>query len=77
MDQGLFGKYNRVVLERKNKVEEIIDFIKKETGATIEKDEVVLKKNTVSFQVSSVKKVVLQKKSIKDFLEGKGYIVII
>lgn len=77
MDQGLFGKYNRVVLERKNKVEEIIDFIKKETGATIEKDEVVLKKNIVSFQVSSVKKVVLQKKSIKDFLEGKGYIVII
>jgi hypothetical protein len=75
MEQGLFGKYAVALSQRKNKQEEIIAFIEKETGVILGTEEIVLQKNNISFQTSSVKKVLLRKKSIEDFLKEKGYII--
>ena len=72
MDNGLFGKYANVLVERKNKINEIIDFITQETNIVLYKEEIIIKKNIISFQTSSVKKVLLRKKSIEEFLERKG-----
>lgn len=72
MDNGLFGKYANVLVERKNKIDEIIDFITQETNIVLYKEEIIIKKNIISFQTSSVKKVLLRKKSIEEFLERKG-----
>ena len=60
MDNGLFGKYANVLVERKNKIDEIIDFITQETNIVLYKEEIIIKKNIISFQTSSVKKVLLR-----------------
>ena len=50
-----------------------------ETTNTIDEtpfsNEIIIEKKTISFQTSSVKKMLLKKKSIQDFLQEKGYIV--
>lgn len=75
MNEGLFAKYVHVIAKRNNSLEEIIEFIEKETGILLTHDEIILQKKTVSFQTSSVKKTLLHKKTIQEFLKGKGYVV--
>lgn len=73
MLEGLFQKYTKVLLQKKNEKEEIILFLFKETGALFKEEELVIQKNTITFHSSSVKKTLVQKKSIQDFLHTKGY----
>lgn len=73
MDQGLFGKYVKVLVQRKNILDEIIEYTQQETGVILNSMEIIISKKTISFQTSSVKKVLLRKKSIEDFLKKKGY----
>lgn len=73
MDQGLFTKYGIVVKEQTIKKEEIITFVQQETGAQLLPEEIILKKNILSFQTSSVKNVLLKRKVVQDFLKQKGY----
>lgn len=75
MDQGLFQKYAVTIKKEKDKKEEIITFIEKETGAKLFPEEIIIQKNKISFQVSSVKRILLKKKSIENFLQEKKYIV--
>ena len=73
MEQNLFRKYTKTLLQRKSKIDEIIEYIKNETGMDILQEEIVLKKNSISFQISSIKKSVLVQKNVKTFLKEKGY----
>ncbi len=73
MLEGLFQKYTKVLIQKKNEKEEIMLFLFKETGALFKEEELVIQKNTITFHSSSVKKTLLQKKSIQDFLHTKGY----
>lgn len=75
MNEGLFAKYVHAIKKRNTSLEEIIEYIEKETGVLLVQDEIVLQKKTISFQTSSVKKVLLRKQSIQEFLKGKGYTV--
>jgi hypothetical protein len=75
MNEGLFQKYAKVLTQKKNEKDEIIMFLEKETGGIFASEELVIQKNKISFQISSVKKVLLKKKSIQDFLKQKGYTV--
>lgn len=75
MNEGLFAKYIHAIKKRSNSLEEIVEYIEKETGVLLVQDEIVLQKKTISFQTSSVKKVLLRKQSIQEFLKGKGYVV--
>lgn len=75
MDQGLFGKYLVTIRKRENEQNEIISFIKENSGVELLPNEIVLKKKNLSFQTSSVKKMVLQSKKIDILLQEKGYYV--
>ena len=77
MDQGLFGKYIKTLTVRKNKQEEVISYVQQETGITLLEEEFTLQKNTISFHITSVKKMILQKHSITELLKKKGYNVTI
>jgi len=77
MDQGLFGKYRREINTRKNTINEIIDCIKELTGVVLDPSEIVLKKKTISFQTSSVKKSILQTTKCKEILHQKGFTTIV
>ena len=73
MLEVLFQKYTKVLTQKKNEKDEIISFLLQETGALFTTEEIVIQKHTIQFYTSSVKKAVLQKKSIQDFLNKKGY----
>lgn len=73
MEQRLFGKYTKVLLQRKSIVVEIIEYIKKETGVEILEEEIELQKGIITFRVSSVKKQVLHSKKIQEYLQKKKY----
>ncbi len=75
MNDGLFTKYLSVIKKRQSVVQDIIEHITKESGVTLTQEEIIIEKKTISFQTSSVKKMLLKKKSIQDFLQEKGYIV--
>jgi hypothetical protein len=75
MDLNLFGKYAAVLVKQKNKKDEIIECIEKETGITFFSEEIVIQKQIISFQTSSVKKMMLRKKSCEEALKEKGYSV--
>ena len=75
MDDGLFGKYGKLLIVRNTALEEIRTYIKKETGVILEQEEIILTKKTLSFQTSSVKKTTLRKKSVIEFLTTKGYTI--
>ena len=75
MDDGLFGKYGKLLTVRNTALEEIRTYIKKETGVILEQEEIILTKKTLSFQTSSVKKTTLRKKSVIEFLTTKGYTI--
>jgi hypothetical protein len=73
MDLGLFGKYAAVLVKQKHEKDEIIECLEKETGVTFLSEEISIKKNILSFQTSSVKKMMLKKKSCEEALKEKGY----
>lgn len=73
MLEGLFKKYTKVLIQKKNEKEEIILFLFKETGVLFKEEELVIQKYIITFHSSSVKKTLLQKKSIQEFLHTKGY----
>ena len=75
MEDGLFGKYGKLLTVRNNTLEEIRIYIKKETGVILKSEEIILTKKIISFQTSSVKKTILRKKSIIEFLTIKGYTI--
>lgn len=75
MDQDLFKKYTKTLIQRKSQLDDIIIFIKQETGVELLPEEISIKKNKLSFQTSSVKKILLRNKNIEDFLYKKGYIL--
>jgi len=75
MNEGLFTKYLSVIKKRQSTVQGIIEYIFKESGITLIQEEIVIEKKTISFQTSSVKKMLLKKKSIQCFLQEKGYTV--
>lgn len=75
MDTGLFEKYSKVLHKQSSQKKEIIDFIELTCGALFSEEEIVIQKKKLAFQTSSVKKMVLQNKSITDFFIEKGYIL--
>lgn len=75
MNEGFFAKYIHVIAKRNNNLEEIIEYIKNETGVLLSLDEIILQKKTISFQTSSVKKILLRKQTVQEFLKEKGYVV--
>ena len=77
MDQGLFHKYAVTIKKEHDKKEELLMFIEKEIGVRLLPEEVIIQKNKISFQVSSVVRILIQKKSIGEFLKQKGYILIL
>lgn len=75
MDQGLFGKYQKTLTQRKNILDEIISFIEQDTTVKLTEEEIIIQKKTISFQTSSVKRIILRKKSVEEFLQKKGYLL--
>lgn len=72
MDQGLFSKHIRNILERNSKKKELIQFLLEKTGVCLDESEIIISKKDISFSVSSVKKSILLKKGLADLVESKG-----
>lgn len=75
MEKGLFEKYNKVLHQQSSQKKEIIDFIQITSGAIFLEEEIVIQKKKLAFHTSSVKKTILQNKTITEFLTQKGYIL--
>ncbi len=76
MDQGLFKKYSKVLSIQRSEKEEIIQFIQTTTGVIFHEEELVIQKNKIRFNTTSVKKTILQRKEVKEFLVSKKYTLI-
>lgn len=73
MEESFFLKYLNTIKKQKNSKEEIIVYIKEQTGIEIEEISITLSKKQIVFQVSSVVKQKLHQKNITKALESKGY----
>jgi hypothetical protein len=73
MDQNLFHKYTVTIKKAHTKKDEIVTFLEKETGALFLPEEIIIQNNKISFQTSSVKKALLNRKNIQTFLKEKKY----
>ena len=62
MNEGLFEKYSKVLQAKKSEKEEIIVLLVEITGITFTSNELIIQKQSISFQTSSVKKSILHQK---------------
>lgn len=75
MDEGLFRKHILQIQKVQDNKEQICIHIFESTGVEILKEEIVITKNNIKLQISSVKRSVLVRKNIKEILKEKGYIL--
>ncbi len=73
MNEGLFDKYKKVLTQKKNEKEELINFLQEITHIIFTEEELVVEKKKISFRTSSVKKSILTQKNIQSKLLEKGY----
>lgn len=72
MDQGLFTKHIKNILERDASKQKVITLLLEKTGIELDESEITLSKKDISLSTSSVKKSILLKKGIKDILQSNG-----
>lgn len=75
MDNSLFNKYKKVVEERDEEKEKVIDLIKKESGIILKEDEINIDSKKIILNISAIKRSHLYRKGIKEFLLKSGYIL--
>lgn len=75
MDNSLFNKYKKVVIQRDQDKEKIITFIQNHTSITLQNNEITLDGKKITLHLSSIKKAHLFKKNIKQLLKEEGFIV--
>lgn len=75
MDEGLFKKHLINIKKRENSKDEILIYIKEKTGVILEKKEIVVSKNKITLNISSVVKQKLFQKNIIILLKEIGYIL--
>lgn len=73
MDENLFLKHLVNINKRKNNKEEIILYIKENTGVELDESTITLSKKIVTLHTSSVVKQRLFQKNITEILKQKGY----
>ncbi len=75
MNEGFFEKYSKVIKKRQSEKEEVYKLLKETTGIDFKEEEIEIEinKKIISFNISSVKKTILNQKNIKTKLEDKGY----
>ena len=73
MNEGLFDKYKKVLTQKKNEKEELINFLQEITHIIFTEEELVVEKKKISFRTSSVKKSILTQKNIQSKKKKKGY----
>ncbi len=73
MDESLFVKHLIQIKKQKNSKEEIINYIKENTGIELSGEMITILKKQISFNVSSVVKQKLHQNNINKVLEEKGY----
>lgn len=69
MDESLFAKHFQSIKNQKNKKEEVINLIKNETGVGLSNEEIIISKNAVEIQTTSVKRSKLTQKNVKEALK--------
>lgn len=73
MDQGLFTKHLKNILERDIAKQKIITLLFEKTGVQLEESELSLSKKNISLSTSSVKRSILLKKGMKELLQDNGF----
>ena len=73
MNEGLFEKYKKVLVQKNNEKQELIGLLKEITGIDFKEEELVIEKKKISFHTSSVRKSRVIQKSIQNKLQEKGY----
>lgn len=73
MDQGLFTKHIKNILERDALKQKVMLLLLETTGIELDDSEITLSKKNVSISTSSVKRSILLKKGLKDILQSNGF----
>lgn len=73
MDQGLFSKHIRKIKEISDTKINIIRIIKEKTDISLKENEVIISKNSIAINTTSVKKNILVQKNYKQILLDNGY----
>lgn len=73
MDQGLFTKHIKNILERDASKQKIISLLLEKTGIELDDSEITLSKKDISISTSSVKKSILLRKGVKEILQSNGF----
>ncbi len=73
MNEGLFEKYKRVIIQKQSEKKRVIEILKEITGIDFKEDELVIEKKVISFHVSSVKKSIVLQKHIQIKIEENGF----
>lgn len=76
MEINLFQKYNKVIEKKNSEKKIIIECIHLETGALFLDEEIVIKKKTLIFHISSAKKTIFQNKNLVAALKKEGYTIL-
>lgn len=74
MDESLFVKHLIQIKKQKTAKEEILTYIKEQTGIELQETMIALVKKNITFHVSSVTKQKLHQKNIAKILMEKGYL---
>lgn len=75
MNEGLFEKYRKVLVQKQSEKQEVLILLKEILGIDFKEEEISVQKKLISFHISSVKKNILIQKNIKTKLEEKGYMM--
>ncbi len=73
MNEGLFEKYKRVIIQKQSEKQRVIEILKEISGIDFKEDELVIEKKVISFHVSSVKKSIVLQKNIQIKIEENGF----
>lgn len=75
MDEGLFTKYRKQLTHQKETKQNLCDLIEKETGVSLEENEISITKNQIQLHTTSVVKQKLFQKNIEKLLKTKNFIL--
>ena len=73
MNEGLFEKYKRVIIQKQSEKQRVIEILKEISGIDFKEDELVIEKKVISFHVSSVQKSIVLQKNIQIKIEENGF----
>jgi hypothetical protein len=73
MNEGLFEKYKRFIIQKQSEKQRVIEILKEISGIDFKEDELVIEKKVISFHVSSVKKSIVLQKNIQIKIEENGF----